>query len=450
MKPIRTFLYLLVTIALFVTAMYFLSEQKLELPIVQEIPESIVEDTVEFIEIKDTIQEISPDSIVQTTPGQTELQNGFHFFGDKTILHPFFDKLTNLQAYKAPLRILYFGDSQVENDRITATIREKFQQKIGGKGIGLLPLGLVYNLSHQFSVELSDNWQQYSIHDAKKEKPVSSLIFNDTYLNGKQEAWFKVKQIKRRAEEDYSRLKLFYRAKGEFIVIIKEGGQLIYKGRIAKSEKQKALNFSFNSTPESAEIYFETTDTLVVSGISLESMSGVLVDNIALRGYSYPTFTRLDEPRIKEAIQLINPGLCVFQFGVNLAPYYQKEYSYYQKQLMRQIRKFQFLMPDVPVLIVGISDMAKKEDGKMVSYSNIKTIKKAQIEAAKECNCAFWDLEEFMGGKGSMIEWVNKKPRLGQKDYIHFTEEGTKLIGNKISDLLLNEYENYLKTKPVE
>ncbi|MDH5598427.1 MAG: hypothetical protein OEY34_04855, partial [Cyclobacteriaceae bacterium] len=56
--------------------------------------------------------------------------------GDKTILYSLFQLLD--EAEKNPVRIMHYGDSQIEGDRITGFLRHKLQNKFGGNGPGLL------------------------------------------------------------------------------------------------------------------------------------------------------------------------------------------------------------------------------------------------------------------------------------------------------------------------
>jgi hypothetical protein len=86
--------------------------------------------------------------------------------------------------------------------------------------------------------------------------------------------------------------------------------------------------------------------------------------------------------------------------------------------------------------------MAQRIDGEFQSYQNIAEIKQVQQEIAASNNCIFWDLEQFMGGSGSMVRWVNANPPLGRKDYIHFSKPGSEKIGNEIARLLIREFEN--------
>ena len=55
-----------------------------------------------------------------------------------SLLHPFFGNLERIASgHKRHTRILHFGDSQIENDRMTSLIRYRMQKHFGGTGTGL-------------------------------------------------------------------------------------------------------------------------------------------------------------------------------------------------------------------------------------------------------------------------------------------------------------------------
>ncbi|MBW7935793.1 MAG: hypothetical protein H3C71_01170, partial [Flavobacteriales bacterium] len=58
---------------------------------------------------------------------------------NKRILHSFFEALENVEVNQGSLRIMHYGDSQIEMDRITGYIREELQTRFGGSGPGLQP-----------------------------------------------------------------------------------------------------------------------------------------------------------------------------------------------------------------------------------------------------------------------------------------------------------------------
>ena len=57
---------------------------------------------------------------------------------NRSIIFPFFKKLANAKTKK--VRIMHYGDSQIEGDRISGRLRERLQKEFGGNGAGLFPL----------------------------------------------------------------------------------------------------------------------------------------------------------------------------------------------------------------------------------------------------------------------------------------------------------------------
>jgi biopolymer transport protein ExbD len=56
----------------------------------------------------------------------------------KSSINRFFSDLDN--AKKKKVRIMHYGDSQIEADRITSYLRNELQKKFGGYGVGLFPI----------------------------------------------------------------------------------------------------------------------------------------------------------------------------------------------------------------------------------------------------------------------------------------------------------------------
>ena len=90
----------------------------------------------------------------------------FSFISDdpKEILQPFLDKLGQPEEQ---VRIAWFGDSGIEADLITQTIRDSLQKWHGGKGVGYMPVlsrapGYRKTITHKFS----SNWLWESLEPA--------------------------------------------------------------------------------------------------------------------------------------------------------------------------------------------------------------------------------------------------------------------------------------------
>ena len=73
---------------------------------------------------------------------KTTLASEGHFYlpdGDITYFDKFFAKAAAAKGKGEVVRVLHYGDSQIEMDRISGNLRAYFQSKFGGGGPGLLP-----------------------------------------------------------------------------------------------------------------------------------------------------------------------------------------------------------------------------------------------------------------------------------------------------------------------
>ena len=190
-------------------------------------------------------------------------------------------------------------------------------------------------------------------------------------------------------------------------------------------------------------VKFKGADSPEIYGISLESNRGILADNIPMRGSSGLDFSRSDTALLRRMFNQLNTGLLLLEFGVNVAPNIVKGYTWYENRFYEQLTLLRSLRPEMSILVMGISDLSRKINGSYESYPNIKQIRDAQKNAAFRAGCAFWDTYEAMGGENSMPEWVFADPPLARPDFIHFSNLGSKVIGEMFHNALMEGYLEY-------
>ncbi len=79
-------------------------------------------------------------------------------------LYNFQKTLSELDGRRKKVRIAYFGDSIIEGDLVTQTLREYLQRRYGGEGVGFVSItsiapGFRQTIKHSFS----DSWRAYSL-----------------------------------------------------------------------------------------------------------------------------------------------------------------------------------------------------------------------------------------------------------------------------------------------
>ena len=376
---------------------------------------------------------------------------------EEMLIHPvsyengmmaFYNKLMTINKDKSLVRIMHFGDSQIEGDRISDVLRANFQQSFGGCGVGFLPIS-ENGLSRKNLLKEHSGWNKYQGFGEKTFSEHNGYGIAGYYHNksSAQDAWIKFKSNKAM----FSRVKqaevlnlLYGNLNGESFYQLKSNSILVQNGVLnpvskVSMESWEIKNFRNNefllniSGESSPDIY----------GISLDCKQGIALDNMGMRGSAGTDFTKMNKVILKEQFNKFNVGLIIYQFGVNVIPHEVGSYKYYENLVYAQLKLLKELAPDASILVVSVSDMSKKTDGVFASYSNILLIKQAQKNAALRANCVFWDLHQFMGGENSMISWVNSQPALAEKDYTHFTNKGARIVGKKLYDVIIADFIKY-------
>lgn len=424
MKPFRALLIFMTTLTLLVVSSRFMPKNFIGKHYEQFASKpTIVSDSVSHkkkrTDRSDSLQVCSEEPKITILP-------------DSFSLSFWADRLT--KSDEKAIRWLYFGDSQLEGDRITAQLRAKLQNKYGGSGIGLLPLKNSYLIHANLNMCFSKDWIyetifDFEIHDLGMVG--RSCIFRPS--SSEKQGEIILKNIDKKSPIVGSIFSLYYSsADSQARLRLQVNKQKELSFKLSSDSVLNHLSLAFNSDVYELKLNFESAQNLTIHGIELRDSSGVYVDNIALRGGIYPQFSKMNRTLLTQMLNRTNPSLIAIHFGVNLVPDIRNNYKNYTIALMREIGLLKSLVPQVPILVVGVSDMARKENKGWYSYPNIDAVKQAQKRAALATGCGFWDLSEAMGGKQSIVSWVKHKPRLANRDYIHFSKQGTDSVANML------------------
>jgi hypothetical protein len=120
-----------------------------------------------------------------------------------------------------------------------------------------------------------------------------------------------------------------------------------------------------------------------------------------------------------------------------------KNWKFYEDELVAIIQRFQAVAPNISVLVISVSDMARKVNGEYVSYETLPAIRIAQKRAAERTGAAFWDLHSAMGGTGAIHAWVAHDPPYAARDFMHFSPSGQLLVAKMLNRELMRQYKRY-------
>lgn len=366
-------------------------------------------------------------------------------------VHPldrFYESLYEERFASERIRILHYGDSQIEGDRITSKVRHTLQYYFAGSGSGwhsLTPLVPSFSMV----VEPSRHWKRYPGFGRK-----DTTITHDHYGP--------LITLSRFSESDSTDLpSLVVQPRGYAFSTAKKFSSLTFHHSALESEMTVFItqkdtvrdtlylspgmqSFEFSVMQPASAILLEFDgQSPDWYGFHADPSSGVVMDNIPLRGSSGTFFVKLPEGEPEKYFADETVGLIILQFGGNTVPYIEsKEHAErYGRWIQRNIAHLKRRFPQADFLFIGPSDMAVKDRTQMVTYPFLEDVRDAVKKAALDENIAFWDIFEAMGGVNSMSSWVENDPPLASSDYVHFSPKGAALIGQWLSEALITDYE---------
>jgi len=366
-----------------------------------------------------------------------------HFPGDDiSYLDPVFYDLRHAQT--RPMRIVHFGDSQIEDDRVSCVLRAALQEKFGGGGNGLIPLQeSIYSQTTSLGSAYAPT--RYQIYGPKANRRDSSNLYgpmgNVSILDSTMHLTISSKKRNGAFTPSsyYSQISVLSRSTNAPLHLSVQG----QSRTVAPSDSRLTLT-TLPLRDSTTSCTLSLSGNADIYGIMLDDATGVGVDNIPMRGCSGTVFTAIDATQLRNYFALTNTRLIIMQFGGNSMPYLkdQNGINRYVDQLRRQIRHMRKLAPDACILWIGPSDMTTRINGKMQTYPLLRKVDEAICQMVCSEGCAYWSLFESMGGEGSMVRWANAQPALAGKDYTHFTRLGAQRAGELLTEAFLTAY-NY-------
>lgn len=416
---------------------------------------------LEALDNIDTTFAINDTSKIAKSKDTTEVKlNTSIQSSNKAALKNFFDALTELKNNPKAIRVLHYGDSQIEGDRITDYLRLKLQGQFGGHGPGLISL-MPIAPSVINKISNGPGWDRYNVFTSKDKRVphsnfgvlasinrfsgykkindssavVSSSISVTTTKSGGANA------------QAYKKLKLFYGgSQSKTWCEFYDGPALVGADSLEEGGSFRIKEYNVGNGSNTHQLKFSGKDSPDFYAISLESETGVLVDNIALRGSSGTFFHQINNGQLKQFYDYLNVKLIILQFGGNATPSIKDEKTAinYAGYLRSQINIVKKAAPNASILFIGPADMSIKNGTAYETYPYLESTRDEIKKVVLESGCAFFDMYDCMGGKNSMASWVDQK--LAATDYIHFSPQGARKIATQLYSALINEYNAYLKT----
>jgi|WetSurMetagenome_2_1015567.scaffolds.fasta_scaffold39590_2 hypothetical protein len=379
---------------------------------------------------------------------------------DSTLLYPFFRTLKNLPSTGQLIRIMHYGDSQIEDDRITSLLRNRLQTKFGGSGAGLVPASQLYPYGFSMKQASSENWLRH-IGFSRKDTSVKHTRYGalgsfcsyaptESEASDKDtaEAWikFNLSPYAYSNTRNFTQCRIFYSQNSTpFLNELYLDEKLADADFFPSSAQLNVIKWQFESPSRELMLKFKGKGSPEIYGIALDGNKGVAVDNIPLRGCSGLFFTALDEELLIAMYQELNVRLFILQFGGNFVPSGLDNYTGYENWFYSQLLRIKKLCPAAKILVIGVADMSVKDKNNYITNPNVEKVRNALKAASFKAGAAFWDMYKAMGGKNSMPSWVFADPPLASNDFVHFNPRGAKTIGQMFYNAFILDYHKFEK-----
>lgn len=389
---------------------------------------------------------------------------------DPTWFDRFFLHLQLSSIDSSVVHIVHYGDSQLEEDRISSTLREDLQEEFGGSGPGLLPP--ILNVPSQTTSHWNNgDLERFILFGPKDEEATHNRygpLAQFANINGSATIGIKRREDRKNTFPHvggYSTIKVLAGKRGKLklklnfartivdTVGVNPDSTVIEKRKTKTVEAEAPeIDSSYNKLnvytwklPDTtSSIKLQLSGNAEIYGIAADGKNGVAVDNVAMRGSSGTIFHRIDPELLAESYKAINAKLIIMEYGGNMVPSINSNSIEWTKKLItRQIQAIQTANPNADILFIGPADMAKQVDGKWRTYPALNMTIKALRQVALENGLAYWDMHRVMGGDGAMMKWVRQSPPLGFTDHIHFTRRGAAHMGDLFCASMRMYYEYF-------
>jgi hypothetical protein len=372
---------------------------------------------------------------------QQKLGKDIPITGNTAQMNYFLKTLKNSKNQK--IRIGLWGDSIIEGDVITENLRDYLQKIFGGNGIGFVSMAADdYRMRQTIDQTFSDDWSKatlYGLNPNNWQIGINACVYLPA--NG---SWVKFKTSSlSKSMQSFEDIRLFYKntINNCDVYYSIDNGKSVKLSLPKKNSVQDAIINAANA--QEIKFNFQNCDSTYFYGVSFEDGNGVYVDNYSIKGNSGIGLNNISMKTLNDFSKLMDYKLIILSFGLNvLSPVYS-DYNWYAEKMIKVVEHFKEAFPQASILIVSVGDRAIKQGENFVSDHEIPLLINAQKEIAAKTGVAFWNLFEAMGGKNSIVNWVNAGPPLAYRDYAHLSYEGGKVVAKLLSDALLAEFNKH-------
>jgi len=348
------------------------------------------------------------------------------------------------------VKVLHLGDSHIMIGHFSNELRRLFDSVIGIKSYGWVFPNQIGRFNTFYTNSKTVAGKTAFINNLKKEGKYLNGIAGQSiqFLDAKTEIEFSLKNLPDSLMY-FNKLKILYQTDTPTTILLTAYDSS--NKSIIKKDTFTSLNTTTKSFPNNQKTseynlnrYFnklkisvdksDSTKQFNLLGMYLENTnkSGMIYNSLGVGGSSLYSITNNNSLLLSD-INIYKPDLIILSFGSNDA--YSKTFdtARYRSKLEDFIDSIVNKQPNISILLTAPPD-SRSKNREPVSIEKIQEVFLRIAET--HSNVAFWDLRSIMGGKNSVLKWLNLK--LAATDKLHYTKAGYELQAQLLIKALLN------------
>lgn len=328
-------------------------------------------------------------------------------------------------ASECPVRIAIVGDSFIEGDIFVQDLREFFQQKYGGSGVGYINIFSEMPGFRKSVRQSGSGWQMHNIQNITRNDSLRILAGEYGYAEAGAKATYRGTKYGT-GTKSWEKTSVEVLATDSCTLTITIDS---LKQDFAIAPSSTPRIYSLTGFTTSAKI--EASPNLCCMGVYLDGNTGVSIDCMSNRGSAGLNLARLN-PNMKGERTY---DLIILEFGINALNAEESDYSHYHHAMVKSVERVKRLYPEADIVVMGIADRGAKIDGAVRSLPTCNAMTNAQRQVAFDTHTHFYDLRAAQGGENAIVEW--RERNLVNADYIHLNHAGGKEMAREFFDGLM-------------
>lgn len=363
-----------------------------------------------------------------------------------THLDDFYESLYQQRtAGDRKVNIIHIGDSHIQADYLTHSVRKNFQEQFGNAGRGLVVPARVAGTNEAYNIQTSSTVPWKAKRCVHPDQPLPVGIGGITINTDQPGARLYLYMNDLWLDYSFNSVTLFFQKDiSSFNFSIKDTAY-VEMGFMGPFTNEPFVNYSKIVLPYSVGgLVIETLKSTpeqrqaTIFGMNLENgKNGILYHAIGVNGAKYAHYNAA--MFFSGQTAALTPDLFIISLGTNES----LDYPYLDKNFLQQVDTFVSSLrknnPGARFVLVTPADAFRR---KTKVNPGISKIREQIIQYAAENGYAFWDMYRALGGNGAAASW--RKSELLRGDGVHFTKDGYEYQGNLLFYALMKGYNQYV------